>query len=317
MGGESSRSLNDDFAATTPSGDSVFNKPLGDKCEWNLPDGRILSVAFLFDPKQKFARSNVLASITSDYMGELREQLTKHLLDEKDIAPKVKSLEETMWDTITGTLPKETLAKNVFNKPEQLETYMRLLKKNVEASFNEETKLTEAMKTKDFSFSFMVAIDNYPQELRSKKPSDVKGEKTGVLTFYLKTTNSATTTTTTTTMTDETEQNGAKKDKKGKKEGKAIEDKDKEEKQGNTNSTAVSKKRKFVDDEKDELSEKDKLVRELGIKDQLVDATTVSQKDFPLNATLFFDNFSRWFSSIVSSSAAKAEKNRNRNPLYQ
>jgi len=303
MGQDSSRSLNDDFAATTPSGDSVFSKPLGEKCEWNLPKGRKLSVAFLFDPKQKFSRDNVLASITSDYMADLRDHLTKHLLEEKDIAPKTKTLEETMWDTITTTLPKETLAKNIFNKPEKLEEYMRILKQNVEASFTEETKMTEALKTKDFNFSFMVAIDNYPQEIRNKK--QVRGEKTGVLTFYLKSHDASTTAAT----GDAAEMNGVKKDKKDKKDKK-------EKEKGESNSMVVSKKRKY-DDEKDEPSAKEKLVRELGIKDQLVDAEVVGQKDFPLTATLFFDAFARWFSSIVSSSATKAEKARNRNPLYQ
>ena len=66
--------------------------------------------------------------MSNDYLSEFREQLTNHLLDASDIAPKQKSLEESYWDTITTTLPKETLAKNIFNDEAKLKTYMGLLK---------------------------------------------------------------------------------------------------------------------------------------------------------------------------------------------
>lgn len=296
MGQSDSRSLNDDFAATTPSGDSVFSKPLGDKCIWKTPTGTV-SVAFFFDPKQKFGRHNILASVSNDYMSDIRDQMTKMLLDPKDIASKTKTFEETYWDTITSTLPKETLAKNIFSKPENLKEYTTLLTKNVRASFNEEELMTKALKERAFNFAYEMAIDAYPQQLRGKKPAP--GEKLGVLTIHIQ----------------------------GVVGGEAAEEKEKssqagsEGKAGSSNETVV-KKRKLDNGASSpttakEISERAKIIKELGIKEGLAAAKVHGIKEFPLTATQFFEAVGRWFASTVSTSASKLEKARNRNPIYQ
>lgn len=291
MGQSDSRSLNDDFAATTPSGDSVFSKPLGDKCIWKTSNGTV-SVSFFFDPKQKFGRHNILASVSNDYMSDIRDQITKMLLDPKDIAPKTKTFEETYWDTITSTLPKETLAKNIFSKPEKLEEYTALLTKNVKASFNEEELMTKALKERAFNFAYEMAIDAYPQQLRGKKPAP--GEKLGVLTIHIQGIVGGD------TATDEKEESS---------EG------------GDSNQTTV-KKRKLDNGasspaREKEISERAKIIKELGIKDGLATARVHNIKEFPLTATQFFEAVGRWFASTVSTSASKLEKARNRNPIYQ
>lgn len=319
MGDTSSRSLNDDFAATTPSGENVFAKPLGDKCVWRTPDGGCVCLSFMFDPNQKYTRKHTYASVVTDCFGEFRDHLTKHLLEEKDIAPKTKTLEETMWETITSTLPKETLSKNVFSKPEQLEDYLDLLRRNVTTSYNEEKLMTETLQTTEFSFAYQVAIDAYPQLIRGKKPP--AGEKCGVLTLHIQgflkgsEEGKAALNGPAETPSKKSKESKESKDTKSKK-SKDTEDSDKLQMtrtaSGDSNS---SKKRKLHDE--DDLSEKEKLLQDLGIGPQLLDCVTCSDKEFPLTATLFFEAVGRWFASTVGNMSAKMEKARNRNPLYQ
>ena len=114
---------------------------------------------------------------------DMREALTKQLLDPADVAPKTKTLEETIWDQMTSLLPKETLAKNLFSDKALFEKYTALIKESVTKNFREEEALLEAMSTKAFSFSFEVAIDAYPQELGGNNEKRT-GEQTGVLTFH-------------------------------------------------------------------------------------------------------------------------------------
>jgi len=286
MGAESSRSLNDDFAAVTPAGDSVFSKPTGDKCVWQTETGTV-AVSFFFDPKQKFTRENVLASVSNDYLSEFREQLTNHLLDASDIAPKQKSLEESYWDTITTTLPKETLAKNIFNDEAKLKTYMGLLKANVDSSYREETAMREALCCKPFVFSYEIAIDSYPQQLRGKKMT--AGEKSGVLTIIIQ---------------------GCPNSPEESKEATAS--------TAASPETATKKRKLSSNDSKKEESDKEKLLGDLGLKEALAGPhKTYSSKEFPLTATLFFEAVGRWFGSTVAAVASKLEKDRNRNPIYQ
>lgn len=293
MGAESSRSLNDDFAAVTPAGDSVFAKITGEKCTWKTATGGV-SVSFVFDPKRKFSRDAVLASVSVDYLAEFREQLTRHLLDEKDIAPKQKTMEESYWDTVTSTLPKETLAKNVFNDASKLKEYMDLLRNNVTSSYREETKMREALTTKPYTFCYEIAIDSYPQQMGGRgKKSGGKGEKTGLLTIIIQ----------------------------------GVPNGDEEKKAADAATTAVvvseapTKKRKLSsnDNGKKEETEKEKLIGDLGIKAAMAGPAThtYSNKEFPLTATLFFEALGRWFASTVGAAASKLEKDRNRNPIYQ
>merc|ERR1712137_520488 len=186
MGAEqssSTSSLNEEFSATTPNGDKVFTKPIGDKTVFCTEAGGHVTVAIIFDPDEPFTSQDTMASISTDYMTELREGFTQYALSAKDIAPKTKSLEETIWDQVTSLLPKETLAKNVFSKQEQLDDYMQLIKRVTTANYNEEQKLTEFLKTKSFSYSFRIAVDSYPDD--NKQAKKQKNDKTGVLTFHL------------------------------------------------------------------------------------------------------------------------------------
>jgi hypothetical protein len=85
--------------------------------------------------------------------------------------PKIKTLEETIWDQMTSLLPKETIAKNLFSDKAVFEQYTTLLKTNVTKVFNEEKIFTDKLSTNSFCFSFEIAIDAYPQVLASCAPA--------------------------------------------------------------------------------------------------------------------------------------------------
>lgn len=285
MGNESSSSLNDDFSAQTAAGDNIFSKAMGASTYFTTTDGGLVGVSFLFDPKQSFGDDHQMASVTSDWMADLREGLTKILLDSEDMAPRVKSLEETIWDQMTTLLPKETLAKNLFADKEKFLEYTKLLKSSVTKTFNEEQKLTAALTSKAFSFSFEIAIDAYPQQLGPSHEQKMD-KKTGVLTFHME----------------------------GIPDGKMPVPKPEEVKDEDSN--RKSKKRKTTEKSSEKRKDADKLLNDLALTNLFKDATVSKLKKFPLTATQFFEATNRWFSSVVSRRAAKLEKNRNRNPLY-
>lgn len=300
MGNDSS-SLNDDFSAQTPAGDNIFSKPLGARTFFRTPSNGLVLASFLFDPKQKFGEDHFMASVTSDWMHDLREALTKELLDAAQIAPKTKNLEETIWDQMTSLLPKETLAKNLFANKETFETYTKMLKESVTKNFREEEAFTQALRDKAFSFSFEIAIDAYPSELGGSGEKRAKGDQCGVLTFHIE----------------------------GIPDGKIPETKKEEEvdkaKEEDTTSNRKSKKRKTEDGattakESTKKAKKDtdaqKLLKELALAELFKNAHVESTKKFPHTATQFFEMVNRWFSSTVSRRATKLEKDRNRNPLY-
>ena len=186
MGSSSSTSgsLNDDFCATTPAGDNVFTKIMGSRTVFETPNKGAVVASFIFDPKQKFSDNRIMASVVTDYMAELRDGLTRHLLDPNDIVPKPKTLEETIWEQLTSSLPKDTLTKHLFSDKPTFDTYRELLTTNVTKNFNEEELLTKAMREKAFHFAFEIAIDAYPGEM-GKADTKPNGPKCGVLTFYL------------------------------------------------------------------------------------------------------------------------------------
>lgn len=293
--GDTTSSLNDDFSATTPAGDNVFTKPMAARTTFKTDNGGLVLVSFLFDPKQKFTENAIIASVTTDYMAELRDAITKKLLNSKDIAPKKKTLEETIWDQLTSALPKETLAKNVFNDKAKLNEYIDLLKTTITRNYKEEELLTTALKTQKYSFSFEIAIDAYPQDVGRGSQEKAKTDKTGVLTLHLA----------------------------GIPDGKlpdpvVVEE---EEDSSSNGSNRKSKKRKIDGDSskenKDNKKATEKLLNELALGDFFKDATVEKEKFFPLTANTFFESVNRWFSGVVSRKAAKLEKQRNRNPLYQ
>lgn len=298
MGNESS-SLNDDFSAQTPAGDNIFSKPLGARTFFRTPTNGLVCTSFIFDPKQKYDDDHFMASVTSDWMHDLRDALTKQLLDPEDIAPKTKSLEETVWDQMTSLLPKETLAKNLFSKKETFETYTTLLKKSVTLNYKEEKALLKALQEKAFSFSFEIAIDAYPQELGGSNEKKT-GEQSGVLTFHIE------------GIPDGKLPAAAPKEpvtnRKGKK--RKIEEGDEADGTASTTGEEGTKNKKV------KTADAEKLLKQLGLTSFYENATVESQKKLPLSATQFFEMVNRWFSSVVSRRASKLEKDRNRNPLY-
>lgn len=301
MGNDNSSSLNDDFSGQTPSGDNIFAKPLAARTFFRTNEGGLVMVSFLFDPKKPYGEDFQMASVTSDWMADLRDALTKVLVDEKDQVPKTKTLEETIWDQMTSLLPKETLAKNLFSDKSVFDSYTTLLKANVTKVYNEEKAFTEKLRTEKFSFSFEIAIDAYPQALGGK--NEKRNEKTGVLTFNI------------VGIPDGVMPMPEPKEAK---EG----DDKKDDKKGKTDKTK-SKKRKMADEGDEDLeakkpkaSEGEKLLEELSLTAFYQNAIKEQHKKFPVSATQFFDSINRWFSSVVSRKSAKLEKDRNRNPLY-
>jgi hypothetical protein len=285
MGSSSSTSssLNDDFCATTPAGDNVFSKIMGSRTVFETPGKGAVVASFIFDPKQKFSDNHIMASVVTDYMAELRDGLTRHLLNPKDIVPKPKTLEETIWEQLTSALPKDTLTKNLFSDRPTFEAYRELLTTNVTKNFNEEDLLTRAMREKAFHFAFEIAIDAYPGEMGTKETKP-NGPKCGVLTFYLE----------------------------GIPDGnvpQAKEEKDEEEE------PTKSKKRK-ADADGGKKSEKEQILVDLALTEFASRATVESSKKFPPTATLFFESLGRWFSSVVTRKSAKLEKDKNRSHLY-
>lgn len=298
MGGESSRCLNDDFAAQTPSGDNIFNKPVADKTIFTTEFGTV-TASFLFDPSQEFGNRSILASITTDFMSELRDALTNHLLDPKDIAPKKKPYTETLWDNIVANVPKETLAKNIFCDKKKLDEYLHTITSSVEVSYREEDTFTNVLQDSEYSFSFEVAVDHYPGKSAASKDND---SKCGVLTFHL---------------------NAKKKVEEKEEKKKAEKVEEKEEKKTEDGDNQKSKKRKFNSNDKETKKAKAKEMREEVLKENgLLEsfASTVAcvqDKKFPTTATQFFEQLGRWFNACVSNRASKLEKQRNRNTLYQ
>lgn len=285
MGNDSS-SLNDDFSGQTASGDNIFSKAIGARTLFKTKTDGLVCVSFIFDPKHKFGDDHHMASVTSDWMADMRESLTKLIVDPKHIAPKVKSLEETIWDQMTSLLPKETLAKNLFSDKAQFEAYTQLLKSSVTKTYNEEDQLTKALESKAYSFSFEIAIDAYPQALGGN--NEQKLDKTGVLTFHFE----------------------------GLPDGKLPEPVIEPEKEEESNRKSKKRKTTETSDSTDKHKDAEKLLKEMAMTQFYKDAHVDKLKCFPLTATTFFEMINRWFSSVVSRRAAKLEKNRNRNPLY-
>lgn len=285
---ESSSSLNDDFSATTPAGENIFNKPLGARTVFQTPNKGAIIVSFFFDPKQKYQDHHIMASVTTDYIAELREGLIRHLLEEKDIVPKNKTLEETVWEQLTAVLPKEVMSKQLFTAPGIFDNYKELITANVTKNYKEEEILTEKIRDTEFSYSLEIAIDAYPGDLT--KENKKKGDTTGVLTFHIR------------GIPDGQVPQPAKDEEK---DEKAEATKTKKRKaEGEASANSASKK-----------TEREKLLADLALI--FPETTKVdNQKQFPHSASLFFESVNRWFSSVVSRRSAKLEKDRNRNPLY-
>jgi len=184
QGATSSGGLNDDLAQQTPAGENVFKKAFGDRTSFKTPDGSI-TVTFLFDPDLPFDPTAVLASITTDYMAEMKYQLTKFLVGEKDMAPRTPSLEEVVWTSFKKNLPPQAFSKNLLSDKKELSAYLSIIRTSVEASYIEESKLTLAMSSRPYHFVFKIAIDAYPQKLPHSEHKLPPGQKAGVLVFLI------------------------------------------------------------------------------------------------------------------------------------
>jgi len=185
QGSHQSGGLNEDLAQLTPAGENVFKKAFGDKTSFKSPVGYV-TVTFLFDPDMPFDSNAVLASITTDYMAEMKYQLTKFLIGEKEMAPRTPSLEEVTWTSLKKNLPPQAFSKNLLADKKEFNDYLNIIKTQVEASYKEESKLTQAMTSRSWKFVFRIAIDAYPQKLPHKTEHKIKpGEKNGVLVFIL------------------------------------------------------------------------------------------------------------------------------------
>eukprot|EP01134_Creolimax_fragrantissima_P007923 CFRG7923T1 len=276
--------LNDDLAALSPSGESVFKTPFGESTAWRTKIGT-LSVSFIFDPKEVFTVLHNVASIKSDYIGAIRDGLTTHLLDETDIAPKVEPVEARKWREIVSQLPDRTLTNHVFSDKKNLDEYITFVSKHIEEVDTEEKKLMLAMTTTEFRYHYAIAIDAYPD---TKLSTPDEKERRGVLHFYIE---------------------GVKGD---------VTDSDSE----STRKTKSSGDNK-LDEEKYGGTGYEGKMKELEKRLHLGDTKwTTSQhlfqyvKEFPETAELFFGEFGRWFHSQLEVRGKRLQNSQTHN-MYQ
>ena len=182
--------LNKELSAQTNAKKPLFSVPFGDKTVFHAKDGGAIMVTFIFDPDHPYNSSFNTASITSDYLSDMRKELTQLLLDEKDIKPLKPTKEESIWTHIRSAVPKEVLVQYFKEHKEQMSQYIDILRKDAELDYNEDSKLTDAMQN-DFTFKYQVAIDAYPSQMdknssrRSTSEMEVPTGRKGVLTFYI------------------------------------------------------------------------------------------------------------------------------------
>jgi len=312
QGATSSGGLNDELAQQTPAGENVFKKAFGDRTSFKTQHGT-LTVTFLFDPDLPFDSSAVLASITTDYMAEMKYQLTKLLVGEKDMAPRIPSLEEVVWTSFKKNLPPQAFSKDLLSDKKELTSYLSIIRSSVEASYKEESKLTGAMVSQPYHFVFRIAIDAYPQKLPHSEHTKMQpGQKNGVLVFIIenKVTDKKETSPSSDDKQKETEA-GKEKDKTG-----AGDEKSKAEQEGEEG----TKKRKKAKG-KDRRSQKEsteELLRTLLLKPEDLDkGHVVSQKEFPETATDFFDQIGAWYSSVVASKQQQLDQQASKPHMYQ
>ena len=98
-----------------------------------------------------------------------------------------QTLAETKWGLYMSKIPNEALAKQVFSDDKKLAEYMKLLDALAERTYLECEKLTEALETKAFEFTYKIGIDGLHQkEVGSHSKKQLKaGQRRGVLTFYI------------------------------------------------------------------------------------------------------------------------------------
>jgi len=314
QGATSSGGLNDDLAQVNPAGENVFKKAFGDRTSFKTPLGSVL-VTFLFDPDLPFDSSAVLASITTDYMAEMKYQLTKFLVGEKEMAPRTPSLEEVVWTSFKKNLPPLAMSKNLLADKKELTTYLSIVRTQVEASYQEEKKLTQIMRSKPYHFVFKIAIDAYPQKLPFAQEHKLHpGQKTGVLVFIIES-----------KIIEKVEEDKTSEEK-NKSPPSTV---DPGEKSKEEAKKPAKKKRKLSGQEGEERRKKrgkgkpqkesmEELLKILLLKNEDLDkGCVVSHKDFPETASDFFDQISAWFSSVVASKQQQLDQHASKPHMYQ
>lgn len=155
------------LTATTAAGELIFKAPFGDSTTWVSPKGGQVSVKVLFDPFLPWTRNQRLASTTPDVMADLRREIGKLLVPEK-LAPIKSTREEMIWKEISSKLPKRAfedyIVKHGKDNGLELDTYVGLIRKSVDQAFTEDEALIEAIGTRQFQFTYHLAIDAYPQK---------------------------------------------------------------------------------------------------------------------------------------------------------
>jgi hypothetical protein len=123
-----------------------------------------------------------MASILGDYSQGIRRALTKQLLNEDAKKP---TLQESIWTHLKSTLSAGCFTELLKQDTRKLHEYVDLVTEEAKLDFIEEKNLSEAMTTRDFNFTFQVAIDAYPQKLPSGRSRELPPNRKGVLTFYI------------------------------------------------------------------------------------------------------------------------------------
>lgn len=314
VGGNSNNqglNLNDEFSIQMPSSENVFSKAFGDQTIFNTPNGT-LTVSFVFDPRQRWSSKAILASTTQDYMNEIRERLCQMLLKKEDIAPRQASLKEKQWRSLLRSLPNETLTKHIFSDKTKLDNFIGILNQTTDAESKEDKLLTEALKEKEFRFSFEIALDGFPAIDHNKhgREKSSKPPQSGTISFYF-------------------EGRHRKKEEIEKEdEDKIMTDKtDTIKTQVKQSKSCPSsprtgirtmEKTKESSREKREREELNKLKEKLGLnKECWKNARKEVEKKLPLTASLFFDHVSSWFNCAIQTRSRDLQAQKDRNHLYQ
>ena len=192
-GGDGAPDLGDALSSRTSKGDLVFSKPFGDATKWRTETG-FVTATVVFDPFLPWSRENLLCSTTPNYIQNIRRRLGEHLVAD-DMVPQGETLEQLRWASIASALPNKTLDEYLQEKDpasekgeKRLADYIRLLMKNVDAQYKEDTSLHTALSEKAFDFTYHLAVDMYPQDKDNKvaTSSDATSrDKRGVLVFNI------------------------------------------------------------------------------------------------------------------------------------
>eukprot|EP01061_Rhynchopus_euleeides_P047398 TRINITY_DN9483_c0_g1_i1.p1 TRINITY_DN9483_c0_g1~~TRINITY_DN9483_c0_g1_i1.p1 ORF type:complete len:365 (+),score=184.58 TRINITY_DN9483_c0_g1_i1:69-1097(+) len=192
-GGGDAPDLADALSSRTSKGDLVFSKPFGDATKWRTGSG-YLTFTVIFDPFLPWSRENLLSSTTPNYIANIRRRLGEHLVPDA-MTPQVETPEQLKWASIAAALPNKTLHAYLMEEDpatgkKRVEEYLAMLLKHTQAQQEEDVALLEAITTRDFDFTYHLAVDMYPQEKQEKDAKGASGatsrEKRGVLVFNIK-----------------------------------------------------------------------------------------------------------------------------------